>query len=275
MLTVAEQIANLSDQFTSNSLYAQLNAPIIPISLGDFYSPLSSANFPKIVINPNLWKTFNNVSFFIEYDSSEVQLKTVELDGSGSLSASTSITEINGIGRASVQLTSNGGKGIVLAFKPLDGDTYSEIVVKNYSLNGVASGISLPAIKGKFLSFAEPEPVVVDKFSLLDVIVDAGVLGENALLLKGLSEKITYKDGVAINHTVTYGDTEFNYSEIDSLISTVVRDGNFTTEFSQEISDYAPSTDGISYQNAIQLVGVGNIDAVILAVAGADGLFVY
>lgn len=110
--------------------------------------------------------------------------------------------------------------------------------------------------------------------SVLDVIVDAGVLGNQAVLLKGLVETTVYDGGNLVSHTVKYGESVFDYSTIDSLISTVVRDGMFTGEFSKEVADFLPSVSGINYQDAISLVGVQAIDNVILAIAGADGFYV-
>jgi|LauGreDrversion4_1035100.scaffolds.fasta_scaffold03852_1 serralysin len=108
----------------------------------------------------------------------------------------------------------------------------------------------------------------------LSVIVDKGILAADAVILKGLVEKMTLTNGVVSNHTVQYGNTTFDYSQIDSLITTVTSDGNFTTEFRKEISDLLPAASTFSYQDTVKLVGTANIDNVILYVAGADGNFV-
>ena len=108
----------------------------------------------------------------------------------------------------------------------------------------------------------------------LSVIVDKGILGADAVILKGLVEKMTLTNGVISNHTIQYGNTVFDYSQIDSLIMTVTSDGNFTSEFRKEISDLLPSAANFSYQDTVKLVGTANIDNVILYVAGADGNFV-
>lgn len=110
--------------------------------------------------------------------------------------------------------------------------------------------------------------------SVVDVIVDSGVLGAQAVLLKGLVETTVYDGGNLVSHTVKFGDSVFDYSAIDPLISTVVRDGMFTGEFSKEVADFLPSVSGITYQDAVSLVGVQAIDNVILAIAGADGFYV-
>lgn len=117
-------------------------------------------------------------------------------------------------------------------------------------------------------------PVTGTESHTLSVVVDKGVLGPDAVLLKGLAEKMTLTDGVVTGHTVTYGATTFDYAQIDALIMTVTRDGNFTDEFRQEIADAAPTATALSYTDAVTLVGSANIDAVVLRVAGADGQFV-
>lgn len=117
-------------------------------------------------------------------------------------------------------------------------------------------------------------PVTGTESHTLSVVVDRGVLGPDAVLLKGLTEKMTLTDGVVTGHTVTYGATTFDYVQVDALIMTVTRDGNFTDEFRQEIADAAPSATALTYPDAVALVGSASIDAVLLRVAGADGAFV-
>jgi Ca2+-binding RTX toxin-like protein len=109
---------------------------------------------------------------------------------------------------------------------------------------------------------------------MLSVIVSKGILGVDAVILKGLVEKMVLSNGVISNHTVQYGNTVFDYSQIDSLITTVTSDGNFTAEFRKEISDLLPAAANFSYQDTVKLVGTANIDNVILYIAGADGNFV-
>ncbi|WP_322993539.1 hypothetical protein [Limnohabitans sp.] len=117
-------------------------------------------------------------------------------------------------------------------------------------------------------------PVTGTEPHTLSVVVDKGVLGPDAVLLKDLAEKITLTDGVVTGRTVTYGATTFDYAQIDALIMTVTRDGNFTDEFRQEIADAAPTATALSYTDALALMGSANIDAVVLHVAGTDGQFV-
>ena len=108
----------------------------------------------------------------------------------------------------------------------------------------------------------------------LAVLVDKSVLGPLPMLLKGLNEIITFTNGIVVSHIVQYAGIDFNYEQIDSLITTVTRDGEFTLEFSKEINDYVQSEANITYKVAVALVGAQNIDNVIVAVAGADGNYV-
>lgn len=123
---------------------------------------------------------------------------------------------------------------------------------------------------------AKVKPIVPaqPESSVLDVIVDVGVFGAQAVLLKGLIETTVYDNDNVVSHTVKYGESVFDYSSVDALISTVARNGEFTEEFSREISEFLPSVSGINYQDAVNLVGVHAIDNVIIAIAGADGLYV-
>ena len=100
----------------------------------------------------------------------------------------------------------------------------------------------------------------------LDII--ANLLG-NVMFLNGLKETVTES-----SHFIEYNGQSFDYSEIDPIITTVVRDSQFTAEFAQEIVDAYPSFSGISYSTAVAFVGLSNLDATLLAVAGADGNYV-
>ena len=112
-----------------------------------------------------------------------------------------------------------------------------------------------------------PEPVSTPDPEIqthtLDVIVD---LFGQVLYLKGLVETIT-----STSHTITYGDNSFGYADVDTFLTTVVRDGEFTDEFAQEIAESFPGVSGISYATAVALVGEADIEGVLITVAGADG----
>jgi hypothetical protein len=109
---------------------------------------------------------------------------------------------------------------------------------------------------------------------LLSAIIDKGVLGQEPLLLKGLKETLVINNGNTTKHTIEYSGLTFDYSQIDSLITTVTRDGEFTAEFTKEINDYLGVEQNITYSAAVAIVGAASIDGIILSVAGADGNFV-
>ena len=118
------------------------------------------------------------------------------------------------------------------------------------------------------------KPTIVNETHSLSIIVDKGVLGTFPVLVKDLVEHTTLTNGVITNHTIVSGATTYNFNDIDKLIMTVTRDGEFTSEFCTEIIDQYPLKTNITYQDAVTLVGIANIDNVIVAVAGADGAFV-
>jgi hypothetical protein len=114
----------------------------------------------------------------------------------------------------------------------------------------------------------------VSRTHSVNVLVDKGVLGSIPVLLKDLVEEITTTGTTVTSHTMSYRGTKFRYSDIDALITTVIRDGEFTEEFRKEIVDQFPSVGGITYKDAVSLVGAANIDAILISVAGADGNYV-
>ena len=117
-------------------------------------------------------------------------------------------------------------------------------------------------------------PIITTELHNLTVLVNKGVLAVEPLILKNLTEKMTLTNGIVTNHVVTYNGTNFEYAQIDAMITTVVRDDNFTTEFLKEIFEVAPSAANLSYKDAVALVGINNIDSAILNIAGADGNYV-
>lgn len=106
------------------------------------------------------------------------------------------------------------------------------------------------------------------------ILVDEGILGADPVLIEGLIENITTTDGVITNHSLSYAGDSYDYDSIDSLISVITRDGEFTSEFFQEISDYAPSAGNITYDDVVRIVGVSGISETIIQIAGADGSYV-
>jgi hypothetical protein len=117
-------------------------------------------------------------------------------------------------------------------------------------------------------------PTITNEIHTLSVVVDKNVLGVSATLLKELKEIITLTSGAITKHLLEYGGLTFDYNQIDSLITTVTRDGEFTAEFTTEINDYLGAEQNISYSAAVAILGAKSIDGIILAVAGADGNFV-
>ena len=96
----------------------------------------------------------------------------------------------------------------------------------------------------------------------------ANVFG-SIMFLDGLIETVT-----PTSHTIKYNGTNFDYAEVDGIITTVVRDGEFTSEFAAEIAESFPDSEGISYSTAVALIGQANLEETLLIVAGADGNYV-
>ena len=117
-------------------------------------------------------------------------------------------------------------------------------------------------------------PVAIAQTNTLFIIVDEGVLGSDAVLLKNLKEVKTTLDGRVVSHTVEYAGAVFGFAAIDPLITTVTRDGEFTQEFRAEIAQAYPGVENILYADAVAIVGIANIDQILLGVAGFDGDFV-
>jgi hypothetical protein len=117
-------------------------------------------------------------------------------------------------------------------------------------------------------------PVAITQTNTLSVIVDKGVLGTDAVFLKDLKEVKTTLDGRVQSHTLEYAGAVFGFAAIDPFITTVTRDGDFTQEFRNEIAQAYPGVEKILYADAVAIVGVANIDQILLGVAGFDGNFV-
>lgn len=108
----------------------------------------------------------------------------------------------------------------------------------------------------------------------LSIIVAPNVLDNKAVFLENLKETLIHQNGNLIAHTVEYAGTAYSYSDLDRIITTVTRDGEFTHEFAQEIADFDPGAAGVSYQTAVQLIGQAHINDTLLYVAGADGSYI-
>ena len=119
------------------------------------------------------------------------------------------------------------------------------------------------------------------KMSAVEVIVyrttilgDRNILGPDPVLIKALTENITKTDGVITEQFFLYAGARYDYSDIDSLITVVTRNGEFTDEFSQEISDYASSFANATYSDVVKIVGSSGIDGWLVKVAGDDGNYI-
>jgi len=106
------------------------------------------------------------------------------------------------------------------------------------------------------------------------ILADKNILGPDPVLIKGLTENITKTDGVITEQFFLYAGARYDYSDIDSLITVVTRNGEFTSEFSQEIADYAASFENATYSDIVKIVGSSGIDGWLITVAGDDGNYV-
>ena len=97
----------------------------------------------------------------------------------------------------------------------------------------------------------------------LTVIAD--IFG-SIVFLKDLTEVVT-----SSSHTIYHAGSAFDYEAVDSFVTTVVRNGEFTSEFQAEIIESFPAQANIDYSTAVALIGRSNMDSTLLAVAGADG----
>jgi len=117
-------------------------------------------------------------------------------------------------------------------------------------------------------------PLIRTYLNTISVVVGPGFIGKDAVLLKDLIEVMTYKSGGLLSQTIGYSGISYQYSNIDPLITVVTRNSDFTAEFTKEINDYLKRDANISYTEAVNLVGVQNINSTLLKIAGADGNFV-
>ena len=120
-------------------------------------------------------------------------------------------------------------------------------------------------IEDALASVGEVSEVSEGQYSLTAI---ANVFG-SIMFLDGLTETVT-----ASSHTIEYNGTTFDYAEVDGMITTVVRDGQFTSEFAAEIAESFPDNAGISYSTAVALIGQANMESTLMMVAGADGNYV-
>jgi hypothetical protein len=229
------------EQLRSTSAPVDTIPPTISLS-----SSLTSLSFSQTA----------NISFTLSEASSNFTLSDVSVLG------------------GSVSNFSGSGTNYSAIFSPANGSTTATIRVANGAFTDAAGNANNDGLEANnSLSFTILQELKYETHSL-SVIVDKGVLGVGAVLLKGLTEKLTITNGAATTHTVEYAGTTFDYNQIDALITTVVRDGEFSTEFRKELTDALPTTVNLSYGDAVVLVGTVNIENQLLYVAGIDGNFV-
>jgi len=198
-----------------------------------------------------------NVIFKLSENSTNFTLSDIEVVGG-------TITAFNGSGSTYSGIFKLSGNNFVKPTIRVSSGTFTD-PSNNTNIDGAEADNTLTFIR---------KVITTNENHKLSVIVDKGVLSASANLLKGLSESITYTDGIATKHTVEYSGLTFDFSAIDSLITTVTRDDEFTTEFRKELTDFAPTSSSLSYKDAALLIGLANIDATLILVAGADGNFV-
>jgi uncharacterized delta-60 repeat protein len=201
-------------------------------------------------------------------DGSDIVIARYNIDGSLDTSFDGDgllITDLGGTDIPFALIVQADGKILVSGVGGIAPSSGRSIALTRYNTDGSLD---------KSFNGLKPLPVVKTEKHNLSVIVDKGVLGVDAVLLKGLTETSTLTDGVVTKHSVEYAGVTFDYAQIDSLITTVTRDGEFTSEFTKEINEYLNTNANISYSAAVGIVGVAKIDGTILIVAGADGNYV-
>ena len=153
--------------------------------------------------------------------------------------------------------------------------TSYQVTAKDQSSAG--EGTDTLATDIEFLEFAGTLVDIKDAVETRDrdvplgqhsLAVIANVLG-SVMYLDNLIETVSESA-----HTIEYLGTVFNYAEVDGMITTVIRDGKFTSEFAAEIAESYPDSAGISYGTAVALIGQANMESTLLTVAGADGDYV-
>ena len=133
---------------------------------------------------------------------------------------------------------------------------------------------TIESVTSSTTSLVKPISSTKTESHVLSVIVNTGVFGLSPVFLKDLTETISLINGVVDKHTVKYAGSEFNYNQIQNLITPVLSDNEFTSQFNREINDYLQVELNITYKAAVALVGLTNMDSVILMIAGSDGNFV-
>jgi len=181
--------------------------------------------------------------------------------------------------------TLQGGAGLDTARFSLNRDDYRVVVEEispsetGYRITAneggfIDDGSDLVYADIEFLEFADGQIPFSDAIDDLIPIgqytltVIADVFG-TVQYLSGLTEVVT-----TTSHTVEYAGVEYDYANVDGILTTVTRNTQFTGEFASEIAESFPSVAGISYADAVNLIGQDRIEATLLTVAGADGNYI-
>ena len=117
-------------------------------------------------------------------------------------------------------------------------------------------------------------PGTVNTTHLTSILVDEDVLGASPVILGGLTENIEKTDGVTTNYVFSFNGSDYDYDDISPFIIIVLRDNEFTDDFRSELADFAPEYKNLTYQEAVDAVGLVGISAAIITVAGADGNYI-
>lgn len=72
----------------------------------------------------------------------------------------------------------------------------------------------------------------------------------------------------------SFNGSDYDYDDISPLVMIALRDNDFTDDFRSELADFAPEFKDISYQDALDVVGLVGISDAIITVAGADGNYI-
>jgi hypothetical protein len=158
----------------------------------------------------------------------------------------------------------------------------------------IAEQLTEPNIKARTLENAK-----IYTLNKIHILLDAGVLGESPIVVpQEISESIITINGEIISHKLYLDNdngaspTEYDYNDVDDLIMVILRNDEFSDEFSSEITDMDARYKDITYSEvqvaldpntsvggfgvrSFAIPGNKIFDDVILAVAAHDGMFVY
>jgi len=190
------------------------------------------------------------------------------------LTTSNNLTDLDGLGTVQYNWqSSSDGKtwanifsGKTLALNRSEVDQFIRVVADYY--DGYATHEIIPS--DSFLV----SPVWRTNINFVSVIVDKGVLDNDAVLLKDIQELMTWRSGTMVRHTLHSEGLVYQYGQVEKLIMIATRNNEFTPEFTKEINYFLSRDAYINYDVAVSLVGKINIDQEILRVAGSDGNYV-